>query len=252
MIKFSVIILAKNEERTIAAAVASAKQVSDDVLLVDSGSTDRTIPLATAGGARVLSISWPGFGAARNLGAAAAKYEWVFCLDADEVITGELAASLRVWQPDGQVLYGCRRRNFVASHEIRYGEWGHDRVMRLYNRNYWEWNADKVHENVVRKDGGERRRMVLPGALLHYTTTDLDTYRKKLDNYARLSAVKFFEAGKKGTFSKRYLSPVFGFVKNYITRMGFLDGSDGLRIALLHAGYTRKKYRCLDELYKLA
>ncbi|RYY62703.1 MAG: glycosyltransferase family 2 protein [Chitinophagaceae bacterium] len=256
----SVIILARNEARTIAAAVESAIQVSNDVIVVDSGSTDATIDLSKAAGARVIAINWPGYGEARNLGALAALHDQILCIDADEVITSALAASINgiAFNPD--VIYGFKRRNFLGSREITHGEWGHDQVYRIYNRKYARWNHDKVHEMIcftwgVEAGAGQSSRAskdIIAGSLLHYTTTDLALYSRKLDRYAQLSAEKYFSNGKKASVAKRYLSPVFSFIKNYIVRLGFLDGKNGLQIALLHAGYTRNKYRYLQKLYKQA
>src|SRR4051812_24420415 len=119
MQKLSVIILAKNEARSIAAAVTSALQVSEDVIVVDSGSTDDTMVLARNAGATILPISWPGFGQARNLGAGAAKNEWLLCIDADEVITPALASGIKTSVFNEEVIYGFSRRNFLGNTEIK-------------------------------------------------------------------------------------------------------------------------------------
>ncbi|MET0635521.1 MAG: glycosyltransferase family 2 protein [Chitinophagaceae bacterium] len=241
----SVIILAKNEQATIVNAVSSALLISRDVVVVDSGSIDETRDLAEAAGARVLQINWPGFGQARNTGAAFALHDAVFCLDADEVVTPELARAVNECSLQPGLVYGFRRRNFLGNKEIRFGEWGHDHVYRMYNKTRASWNHDLVHENIVITNG---QRKKIAGSLLHYTTAGLKEYGIKLDRYARLSAEKYYRSGKKTSFFKLIFSPAFNFVRNYLFRLGFLDGKPGLDIALLHAGYTRKKYAYLRKL----
>lgn len=249
MDQLSVVIIARNESHTIRAAVTSALALTNEVIVADSGSTDNTAEQALDAGARVVHINWQGFGQARNEGAAAASHPYILNIDADEVITAELVTAIKQLDPVAGLVYGFRRRNFVATTEVKHGEWGHDTVYRLYNRTDTSWNLDKVHETIIAPRSNRKR---IEGSLLHYTTNSLTDYAVKLNRYAELSALKFFETGKPVTLPKLLLSPLFSFIKNYLFRLGFLDGKTGLSLALLHSGYTRKKYKNLRQLYSRA
>ena len=245
MDRISVVIIAKNEAAHITAAVTSGLLVSTDIIVVDSGSTDGTKQLAEAAGARVIPVLWQGFGNARNTGAAAASRDNILNLDADELITPGLAAELRTLELEDKVVYGFRRKNFIGEKEVRNGEWGNDTVYRVYNRNYHGWTHDKVHEQI---NAVKANRKKIGGAILHYTTSDLHQYSKKLDTYATLSAEKFYEAGKKVGAAKPVLSATFSFIKNYLFRLGFLDGKTGFDLAWMHTRYNWNKYQKLRHL----
>lgn len=241
----SVIVLAKNEAKRIGSAIKSAQQISSDIIIVDSGSTDATVSIASSLDARVLSIEWDGFGNARNVGAAAAANDWIFCLDADEIIGQELAESVSSQSLLNDVIYGSKRNNFLNNKHIRFGEWGNDVVYRLYNKKYAGWNLDDVHETIISASG---KREILTGYLDHYTTESFFDYQKKLERYASLSAVKYARSGKRASWLKRNFAGAFNFAKNYVFLLGFLDGKEGWLIAKAHARYTRSKYRKLHQL----
>ncbi len=244
----SIIIIAKNEESVIEDCINSAQLISDDIILADTGSKDQTTAIAEACGAKVIQISWMGFGASRNEAVKFAKYDWVLALDADERITENLKESLLAIKLDNpNKLYGFQRVSFIANKQIRFGDWGRDKVFRLYNKKVAEWNLAKVHEEVV---GTQLKKEVIKGVLLHFTMDSMATYWRKTELYARLSAEKYFADKKRATFIKRYLSPVFSFIQTYIIRLGFLDGKEGLVIAWYSAAYVWMKYKGLAEKYK--
>lgn len=247
MNKISIVILTKNVEATLAKTLEAAKKLSDDIIVADSGSTDNTVHIAAKYGINVFNTTWKGFGATRNASAEIAKYDWVFCVDADEVVTDALAAAILHADLKPEIIYGCRRINFLGGRQIKYGEWGKDYVYRLYNRTNAEWNLDDVHEMIVAKHRAIKE--LIPGNLLHYTIDDIEALEKKTERYARLSAQKYFAAGKKAGFFKTTVSPFFGFAKNYIFRLGFLDGKEGYQLAKVLAAYTKNKYKYLAELY---
>ena len=239
MLELSVVIIARNEAAVIRNAVRSARLLTDDVVVVDSGSLDDTVQLAESEGARVITVDWKGFGQTRNAGAAAALYDHLLFLDADEELTGELRSAIRRLQPERQVIYGFKRRNFLGRQEIRYGEWGNDHVYRLYHRGDARWNLVKVHETVV---GAHLVKERIDGSVLHFTSCTIDEYQLKLDRYALLSAEECYQRGKRPKLTKILFSPGFSLLKNYLLRLGFLDGLLGWKLASMHAGYTRRKY----------
>jgi glycosyltransferase involved in cell wall biosynthesis len=241
----SVIIITKNEAANVAAGIQSARLLTDDVIVIDSGSTDDTVSIARKEGARILEIIWKGFGDARNKGAAIARYNWILAVDADERVTPELVSTINSRDLDPSVIYGFRRQNYFLGHHVRFGEWGRDRVYRLYNRDRVCWDLAPVHELLV---GENTSRLLIPGFLRHYPVQNAIQNTEKTNRYAALNAEKYHQNGKKATFVKRFLSPAFNFFKMYILFLGFLDGRAGLEIALATTRYVWLKYHLLHQL----
>ncbi|MEP7142222.1 MAG: glycosyltransferase family 2 protein [Ferruginibacter sp.] len=246
MYHISVVIIAKNEAANIVDCIMTARQVSTDIIVADSGSEDNTPALAAQSGARLFQTAWKGYGQTRNEAANIAENDWILALDADERITPELAMSLNnLPLTNNNGVYGFKRKNFLAAKEIRFGEWGRDKVYRLYNRRLASWNLPQVHETII---GTDISRKIIPGALLHYTMKDLAEYKAKTILYAQLSANKYIEQGKKASIIKRFISPAFSFIQNYIFRLGFLDGKEGFIIARTSSRYIFLKYKFLNLL----
>lgn len=249
MRNLSVVILTKNVQSTIKAAIASALLVSDDVVIVDSGSTDATLSIARQYGVSVVPIQWNGYGDARNHGASKAKGAYILNIDADEVITEQLALSINSIEPRAKVVYGFKRLNYLGAKAIKHGEWAKDRVWRLYNKNETKWDLSDVHEKL--KCSGFQK-ILLKGTLKHYTADSIESYQQKMDAYARLSAKKYNDRHKKIGWIKMVVSPLFNLLQNYIFRLGILDGKAGWDIAKTHYQYNRNKYRYLRLLKKEA
>ncbi|MBK7098920.1 MAG: glycosyltransferase family 2 protein [Sphingobacteriales bacterium] len=249
MNKISIIILAKNSAATIERAIMSVRQISNDILVIDSGSEDDTLTIASKLNARIHHITWQGYGAARNTGAKEALYDYVFCLDSDEEISRELAQSINNLKLIPHAVYGCKRFNFLGEKKILYGEWGNDYVFRLYNRNSTSWNLNLVHETL---EHNNLKRIKVHGAMFHYTTPDITSFRKKLKQYALLNAENYFDKKKKAGFFKRSVSPSFNFINNFIFKLGFLDGKEGLEIAKANYQYNKEKYLHLKRIQNQA
>ena len=242
----SVIIITKNEAGNISDCISSARLVSNDIIVIDSGSTDATVSLAQQAGAKVSSVTWSGFGAARNTGAAGAQNDWILAIDADERVTKNMAASVKeINFTDSLIIYGFKRQNYFLGKKIRFGQWGLDTVYRLYNRRHVSWDLSPVHEHLT---GENTTRKMLKGAIDHYPVVREEQNTEKTIRYATLNAEKYFKQGKKSTIEKRYLSPLFDFVKSYIFLLGFLDGKQGFVIARSTSRYVQLKYRFLHEL----
>ena len=246
MNQISVVIIAKNEMQNIGDCIMSAKLVSNDIIVADSGSEDGTQTLVLKYGARLHETTWKGYGQTRNEAAALTINKWILALDADERISPELATAINGCLMDNnKILFGFKRKSFLARKKIRFGEWGRDRVYRLYNKDQANWDAQLVHENIT---GNGIVKKLIPGELLHYTMKDMEEYQAKTILYANLSAKKYADQGKKATWIKRYVSPVFSFIQNYLFRLGFLDGKEGLIIAYTSAKYVFLKYKFLHLL----
>lgn len=246
MNSISVIIIAKNEADNIADCIYSARLISVDIIVADSASTDDTVKNAVKVGARLLPVTWSGYGNARNTAAAIAVNDWIIALDADERITPELASSINALSlTDDKKLFGFKRANFLGSKKIVFGEWGRDKLYRLYNKKQAAWNLALVHENI---EGLGLEKSIISGELLHYTMKDVQEYYAKTILYAQLSADKYLAQKKRPSFLKRFISPVYSFLQNYIFRLGFLDGKEGFIIARTSSRYIYLKYKFLKQL----
>ncbi len=247
MCSISVVIITKNESKHIVDCINSAKLISDDIIVVDSGSTDNTIELATKEGAQVIQINWKGYGNARNIGTKNTKNNWILALDADERITRDVVTAIKKLSLNNtSVIYGFKIISFFINQKVRFGEWGRDKVWRLYNKTAVDWNLNEVHEGLVGEN--TKRIMVKNGAFLHYTVDNIDEYNDKIFKYAKLSADKYYQKGKKYFFLQQLFSPIFSFIQNYFFRLGFMDGIVGWKIAMGSCKYNWLKYKYLAEL----
>lgn len=243
----SVVIITKNEAHIIGNTLQSLQPLIRDVVIVDSGSTDATLEICRRFGATIIEMGWEGYGINKNRGIAAARYDWILSLDADEAIDEELKHSLQSLPlQHANEVFKIRFRNFFCGKWIRFGEWGFDKHIRLFNRKKVQWNNVAVHENLLFPP--DVHVSMLKGHILHYTVHNRQEYAEKMNGYARMNARKYFEAGKKAGFFKRYFSPVFAFLQHYIFRLGFLDGKEGFIIARTTSMYTYRKYHYLEQL----
>jgi glycosyltransferase involved in cell wall biosynthesis len=243
----SVVIITKNEAHIIANTLQSLANLTDDIVVVDSGSTDETVAICKKHHAHIIETGWAGYGINKNKGINAAKHDWILSLDADEAIDTELEQSLlQLTLTNDDEVFNIRFKNFFCGKWIRFGEWGFDWHIRLFNRKKVQWNNVAVHENLVFPDRVKITK--LKGNILHYTVQSRHEYDNKTDHYARMNARKYAEAGKRTGFFKQYFSPVFAFIQHYFFRLGFLDGREGFIIAKTTARYTFLKYRYLKEM----
>ena len=245
----SVVIITKNEAHIIANTLQSLQPVITDIVIVDSGSTDETIAICKQFNAVVIETDWAGYGINKNKGIAAAKNDWILSLDADEAIDEELKQSLlQLDLNNDEEVFNIRFKNFFCNKWIRFGEWGFDTHVRLFNRQKVQWNNVAVHENLIFP--AAVKIVKLKGNILHYTVKNRQEYDAKTDHYARMNAAKYAAAAKSAGFFKQYFSPLFAFIQHYIFRLGFLDGAAGFIIAKTTARYTFLKYRYLKEMNK--
>jgi glycosyltransferase involved in cell wall biosynthesis len=246
MNQLSVVIITLNEEHNIAACIRSVQAFSNDIVVVDAQSEDNTIAIASKEGARTFSIEWQGYGYSRNFGAAKARHHWILALDADERVSDELIKSIRSLDlSDEKQIFRFSRKNYIGDRLVRFGTMGADKVTRIYNRKYNSWDLSAVHEKL---ESGNSNIKKIGGHVSHYAFASVNDYRTKLEQYAEMSAEKYFDEGRRASFSKRYLSPLFNSIKSYIFHLGFLEGRLGFEIAKTIAYYTRLKYSRLFQL----
>jgi glycosyltransferase involved in cell wall biosynthesis len=243
----SVVIIAKNEAHIIGRTLQSLQEISDDIIVVDNGSTDATQSISMQNHARVIETAWLGYGPTKNIGIDAAKHDWILNLDADEAVDEELKHSiLQLSLQNEEEVFEMWFKNFFLGKWIKHGEWGRDKHIRLFNRNKVKWNDAAVHEGLTITS--VTKVSMLKGYILHYTTGSLEEYNQKTIAYAELNAKKYISQGKKSNFIKQYFSPLFSFIHNYFIRLGFLDGKEGFIIAKTTARYTYLKYLFLKRM----
>ena len=226
---------------------------ADEILIVDSGSTDDTRQIAAACGARVITNPWPGFSKQKQFAADAATNDWIFSLDADERISAELRTSIDQvrGQDEAQLADGYRvaRRAFYMDRWIRGGGWYPDYQLRLFNRTRGHWGDRVIHESVVMNEG--TRVEALRGDLLHYSMRDPSHHRQMIETrYAPLGAEQMYCDGKRTSRFLRAAAGPAAFIRSFILKGGFRDGSAGLTIAKLAAHHAALKHSILYELQK--
>lgn len=247
MVPLSVVIITKNEAETIAECIAAAKLITDDIIIIDNYSTDETCSIALAEDCRLYQCHWDGYGANKNKGIALARHDWILSIDADEIADLELVLALHNLElADPGIVYDIRFKAYFGKKLIRYGSWGRDHHVRLFNRTQVRWSESHVHETLQLPHGTQTQR--LDGFMHHYSVKNRRECYTKALYYAWLSAEKYLQSGKKVNAVNLYLSPVFGFFKSYILFGGFLDGKEGLAIAQITFKNKWLKYRYLRRL----
>ncbi len=243
-------IITFNEAENIRAACDSVAW-ADEILVVDSESTDATRELAQKCGARVIINPWPGFSRQKQFAVDAASHDWIFSLDADERLSPELKASIDTLRhmDQSQIADGYRiaRRAFYQGRWIKGGGWYPDYQLRLFNRHRGRWRDRIIHESVGMDDGA--RVETLRGDLLHYSMRDPIHHRQVIDErYAPLGAQQMLNEGKRTSSLQMAAAGPLAFVRSFILKGGFRDGGAGLTIARLAAHHASLKHKLLFEL----
>lgn len=240
----SVAVITLNAGRQLDACLQSVA-FADEILVVDSGSTDATLEIAQRRGARVLRQDWLGYGGQKRFAVNQAKHRWVLSIDADERVSDALRESIQneLEAPRFQA-YQMPRRNRFLGRWLRHGEGYPDFSLRLFNREHANWSDDPVHEKVVADTTVGR----LKGDLLHESESGVADYIAKQNRYTTLQAEALHARGKRAGVLRLLLSPFFRFIKFYFLRLGFLDGLPGLIHILIGCQNSFYKYAKLLEL----
>ncbi|MDQ8022611.1 MAG: glycosyltransferase family 2 protein [Moraxellaceae bacterium] len=219
----------------------------DEIVVVDSGSRDDTVAVARAWGARVIEEPWRGFGPQKQFAIEQAVYDWVLCVDSDEVVSTSLCASIEdiLRAPDFHV-YEIGRRSLFFGRYLRYGEGRADYSARLFNRGYAKWSEDRVYEKVITLSRVGRAK----GDLLCGEGDTLTAALKRQDEFSTLAARLAVGEGESSGGVKVIVSPAFRFIKNYFFRLGFMDGVPGLVFALMGAYSSFLKHAKMVELQR--
>jgi len=244
----SVTLITRDAARQLADCLASVA-FADEIVVVDSGSTDNTVELARRCGARVLQHKWLGFGPQKQFAVEAASHDWVLCVDADERVSPGLREQIvsELKAPRGFV-YAVPRRNRFLGRWLRHGEGYPDWSVRLFHRAHARWGSEPVHEKVVSRSPV----LKLSGDLLHDSAETLEKYLDKQNRYTSLQAEAMHAAGRRANALQLTISPFLRFFKYYVLRLGFLDGVPGLVHIAIGCMNSFNKYAKLKALERTA
>ncbi|MGO8789590.1 MAG: glycosyltransferase family 2 protein [Terriglobia bacterium] len=243
----SATIITHNEEANIAGAIRSLS-CADEIVVIDSDSTDGTREIAAGLGARVITHHFAGFAAQKNVATSHAQHDWILSLDADEELDGNAQAAVLEWkrcEPFATGYQFARRAQYLGRWILHSG-WYPDYKLRLFDRRRGSWQGAYVHESVVVKGPVA----TLPGEILHYTCNTLEEHLQRIEFYTDLAAKEMFERGETVGLVRRVLSPPWVFVNTYLLRLGVVDGIPGYLIAKMAARYVRRKYAKLEEMQR--
>jgi glycosyltransferase involved in cell wall biosynthesis len=247
MPKISAVIITYNEEFFIDKCLSSIEGIADEIVVVDSFSTDATEEICKKHNVRFIKHHFEGYRDQKNYALKLATHKNILSLDADEALSDNLRESILTikdkWKYDG---YRFNRRSNFCGKWIRYSEWYPDRQLRLFHADDGKWGELNLHEKFMMSNGASIGK--LKGDLLHWPFTSLEDHTEKMQRYALIGAEEFYKSGKKANIFTPYIHFLWGFFRSYIIKGGFLDGPDGYRICSLYAKSTLKKYKRLRHL----
>jgi glycosyltransferase involved in cell wall biosynthesis len=249
----SLAIITYNEEENIVRLLNSLADIADEVIIVDSFSTDKTKEICTQKYPQVkfFEKKFNGYGEQKNHALNLCSHEWVLFLDADEVPDEEMKKSIQKIVSSESTefnVYMAKFNNHLGIHLIKYGGWGNVYRDRLFRKKYARYSDDKVHEFLIT----DQKLGLLEGRLNHYTYKSIHHHVSKINKYSDMMAEKMFERGKRINRFKIIVSPIFEFIKVFIFKRGFLDGFPGFYIAKTMSYYTFLKYIKLREKIRLS
>jgi len=249
MPELSVVIITLNEERNIGRCIDSVREFADEIIVVDSLSTDRTEQICLEKGARFIKNKFPGYIEQKNFAISQASYPFILSLDADETVSEELKQSIMAAKAapafDG---YTMNRLTSYCDKWIRHCGWYPDRKLRLWNSTMGKWGGMNPHDKYEMVPGA--RIGHLKGDLLHYSYYSINDHIIQVNKFSGIGAQAYFDRGKRAPMLKIIFNPVITFIKDYFIRLGFLDGYYGFVICVMSAHSKFLKYVKLRELYK--
>lgn len=248
--RLSAVIITFNEEENLARALASLQDVADEVVIVDSLSTDRTKQIAEGfDNVKFHSQPWLGYAAQKNFANSLASFDAILSIDADEALSEELRQSILSLKQeedlDGRVFELARLTNYCGSW-IRHCGWYPDKRVRLFDRRNSEWYGEFVHERLSMPQ--DAKIVLLKGDLLHYSYKSVSDHLQRIDRYTDLTSKEAFQKGKKASFFDLWLRPKWKFTRDFVFKLGLLDGYAGYQVCKLSATATFLKYAKLRQL----
>ncbi len=242
MSNFSIVVITYNEEKNIEKCLSSVCNLSDDIIILDSFSTDKTKEICSRFNVNFISQKFEDYSTQKNFANSCAKYDFIFSIDADEFLSDTLKESIKsinINDINENIAYTFNRLNHYCNIPVKFGGWYPDKKIRIWNKNYGQWQG-KIHETIFFSQNP--KYIHLDGNLMHLTYSTHEEYVKKTEKYAILNANKDFTNGKSTNIILIFLSTFFKFITNYIFKLGILDGKTGFTLAKISAfgTYTRK------------
>ena len=248
MPQLSVVIITFNEEKNIGRCLDSVKEIADDIVVVDSFSTDNTKGICEKQKVNFIQHKWEGYSASKNFANSQAKYDWILSLDADEALSEELKQSILEVKKDSELLtYKFNRLTNYCGKWIKHCGWYPDTKIRIFDRRITKWEGI-LHEKLV--INSKQEPILLKGDCLHYSYHSLEQHYAQTEKFSTLAAQNMFEKGKKASVLKMVLSPIVKFIGDYVIKLGFLDGAAGFTICRISAKHSFLKYKKLRRLYR--
>lgn len=248
MSKISATIITFNEEKNIERCIQSLLGLTEGIIVVDSGSTDKTVELASSLGAKVIFNQFEGHIEQKNFAITHAANDWVISLDADEALSDELKKSIIEVKGNLEGFgYEFNRLSNYCGKWIKHGGWYPDKKIRLVKKGGGKWGGKNPHDKYILHEG---KPGFLKGDILHYTFYTVDEHKAQIVKFTDIAAQSLFELGKRSNWVKIYIKAFAKFVRNYIIKLGFLDGKTGFHICRLSAHATYLRYYKLLKLQK--
>lgn len=247
MAKMSVVIITLNEERNIGRCLRSVEGLTDDIVVVDSGSTDLTAEICKSYGVRFFTTPWLGYAETKNYGNSLAIHPLILSLDADEALSDELRKSImQVLKDQKAAAYSMNRLTNYCGHWIRHCGWYPDKKVRLFNNDAAFWSGSHIHETIKFTNGTQV--LHLNGDILHYSYYSIAEHVAQANKFTDLTAKKAFEENKKASLLNVLFSPPVKFLRDYFLKAGFLDGYYGFVVCRISAFATFMKYSKLRRM----
>lgn len=244
----SVVLITYNEEKNLVRTLTSVKSFADEIIIVDSGSTDNTKKIAESFGAKFFFEDWSGYGKQRNSAIKKAKGKWILNIDADEEISSELGKRLVkiALEESEKEVFEINRISVCFGKKIKYGGWGTSYAVRFFRNGSGYFDNNTVHEKFETKN----KIYKLKENIFHHSYLTLEDYFKKFNRYTTEGAIEYYKNRKKVGWVDIVLNPMYKFLRMYFFRLGFLDGKEGFLLASTSSLYTMVKYYKLYEIYK--
>jgi glycosyltransferase involved in cell wall biosynthesis len=249
MPQISVVIITRNEEKNIGRCLDSVQGIADEIVVVDSGSSDKTVEICKAKGAIVHFHEFPGHIEQKNYAITKATYPHILSLDADEALDETLKRSIlevkNNWTKDG---YYMNRLTNYCGHWVKHCNWYPDKKLRLWDSRKGKWGGLNPHDKFEMFDG-DRSTGYLKGDILHYSYYSVEDHYRQVEYFTTIASKAYFEKGKRSNLFKMLVNPAAKFIDHYLLHLGFLDGWAGYSISRISAYATYLKYKKLRDLY---
>jgi glycosyltransferase involved in cell wall biosynthesis len=237
----SAVIITLNEERNIERCLESLQNVVEEIIVVDSFSTDSTKDICKKYDARFVQKEWEGYGNTKNYGNSLAKHPYIFSIDADESLSDDLKQSILKVKGSLKGVYNMNRLTNYCGKWIRHSGWFPDWHIRLFPKDKVKWNTSEVHEELIMHSDLPKHK--LDGLLFHYSYYSADEHWERAGKYAELAAMKIQSAGIRFLWTRQYLNSFLRFMRMYFFQLGFMDGKAGWQISRISAWEVKQKYR---------